>query len=64
MPPISTRDVQPQGPAKNVKESREREREVILKALEATRWNRAKAAERVGMSRRTFYRRLRLLGPT
>lgn len=63
-PPASTRGVEPQGPAKNANEFREREREVILKALEATRWNRARAAELVGMSRRTFYRRLLQLGLT
>lgn len=63
-PPISTRGVEPPKPAKNVSEFREREREVILKALEATRWNRVRAAELVGMSRRTFYRRLRRLGLT
>ena len=36
----------------------EREREKILQALAASNWNRAKAAEIIGMPRRTFYRRL------
>jgi transcriptional regulator with GAF, ATPase, and Fis domain len=34
------------------------EKERILEALAACNWNRVKAAERVGMPRRTFYRRL------
>jgi transcriptional regulator of acetoin/glycerol metabolism len=38
------------------------ERERILKALEASNWNRVKAAELSGIPRRTFYRRLREYG--
>jgi transcriptional regulator of acetoin/glycerol metabolism len=34
------------------------EKRRILEALEACGWNRVKAAERLGMPRRTFYRRL------
>jgi transcriptional regulator of acetoin/glycerol metabolism len=34
------------------------EREQIVAALEQTGWNRARAAELIGMPRRTFYRRL------
>jgi hypothetical protein len=30
----------------------------MVEALEATRWDRGAAAERMGMSRRTFYRRM------
>jgi transcriptional regulator of acetoin/glycerol metabolism len=37
---------------------RARERQRILAALEANGWNRSKAAEALGMPRRTFYRRL------
>jgi DNA-binding NtrC family response regulator len=38
------------------------ERDRILAALTACNWNRLKAAERVGMPRRTFYRRLKEYG--
>jgi DNA-binding NtrC family response regulator len=37
---------------------KEREKQRILAALEDTGWNRAKAAQQLGMPRRTFYRRL------
>ena len=36
-----------------------REKEQILEALEACNWNKSKAARRLGMPRRTFYRRLK-----
>jgi len=35
------------------------ERRRILEALEASGWNRSRACQRLGMPRRTFYRRLR-----
>jgi len=38
------------------------ERERILQALKASNWNRVKAAELMGIPRRTFYRRLKLYG--
>ncbi|MDH5492560.1 MAG: sigma-54-dependent Fis family transcriptional regulator, partial [Myxococcales bacterium] len=38
------------------------EKQQILGTLEATGWNRAKAARRLGMPRRTFYRRLKEYG--
>lgn len=38
---------------------RRSERERIIEALEACNWNRVKAAELIGIPRRTFYRRLR-----
>ncbi|MEZ4375380.1 MAG: sigma 54-interacting transcriptional regulator [Polyangiaceae bacterium] len=38
------------------------ERERILQALKASNWNRVKAAELLGMPRRTFYRRLKQYG--
>ncbi len=38
------------------------ERERILQALKASSWNRVKAAELLGMPRRTFYRRLSQYG--
>ena len=38
------------------------ERDKILRALEQTGWNRAKAARLIGMPRRTFYRRLSAYG--
>jgi DNA-binding NtrC family response regulator len=39
-------------------ERRARERQRILEALERCGWNRSRAAEALGMPRRTFYRRL------
>jgi transcriptional regulator of acetoin/glycerol metabolism len=38
------------------------ERERILEALSSSNWNRVRAAELVGMPRRTFYRRLKEYG--
>jgi serine/threonine-protein kinase PknK len=38
------------------------ERERILSALATSNWNRVKAAQLVGMPRRTFYRRLKEYG--
>ncbi len=38
------------------------EREVILRALEATAWNRTKAAARMGISRVTLWKRMKRLG--
>jgi transcriptional regulator with GAF, ATPase, and Fis domain len=43
-------------------EHREAEKDRILAALTETNWNRVKAAEVVGMPRRTFYRRLKEYG--
>jgi hypothetical protein len=42
----------------NLSEHMAAERASMVEALEATRWDRGAAAERVGMSRRTFYRRM------
>ena len=56
----------PTTPAKRkrraVSEHRAGERERILQALQACNWNRVKAAEMIGIPRRTFYRRLREYG--
>jgi transcriptional regulator of acetoin/glycerol metabolism len=49
-------------PARNLTQHREREREEILKALHATKWNRTQAAKLIGMARRTLHRRLEALG--
>jgi transcriptional regulator of acetoin/glycerol metabolism len=38
------------------------ERQKILDALESTNWNKVKAAELLGMPRRTLYRRLEEFG--
>jgi transcriptional regulator with GAF, ATPase, and Fis domain len=46
----------------SVDAAKEQERERILEALQACNWNRAKAAKRIGMPRRTFYRRLKEFG--
>jgi DNA-binding NtrC family response regulator len=43
-------------------EFKEVERQRILSALAACNWNRVKAAEMVGVPRRTFYRRLKEFG--
>jgi DNA-binding NtrC family response regulator len=43
-------------------EFKEAERQRILSALAACNWNRVKAAEMVGVPRRTFYRRLKEFG--
>jgi transcriptional regulator with GAF, ATPase, and Fis domain len=39
---------------------RAKEKRRILEALEACSWNKSRAAEQLGMPRRTFYRRLRI----
>ncbi len=43
-------------------EFKEAERQRIVSALTACNWNRVKAAEMVGVPRRTFYRRLKEFG--
>lgn len=43
---------------KNLTEHMEAERAAIIEALEATRWDRGKASDLLGMPRRTFYRRM------
>ena len=48
--------------AENKTEYKEAERQRILSALTACNWNRVKAAEMVGVPRRTFYRRLKEFG--
>lgn len=45
-------------PPQNLSEHMASERGAMVEALEATRWDRGAAAERMGMSRRTFYRRM------
>ncbi|MEM7448268.1 MAG: sigma 54-interacting transcriptional regulator [Myxococcota bacterium] len=47
---------------KSLHDYKEAEKERILSALEATGWNRARAAKSVSMPRRTFYRRLKEYG--
>jgi transcriptional regulator of acetoin/glycerol metabolism len=42
--------------------AKEQEKDRILEALTECNWNRAKAAQIVGMPRRTFYRRLKKFG--
>jgi transcriptional regulator with GAF, ATPase, and Fis domain/tetratricopeptide (TPR) repeat protein len=44
--------------ARPAEDRRSRERQRILEALEECGWNRSRAAEVLGMPRRTFYRRL------
>ncbi len=45
-------------PPETLEAHKSAEKRRILEALEACGWNRVKAAERLGMPRRTFYRRL------
>jgi DNA-binding NtrC family response regulator len=49
-------------PATPLEQHRNQERERIVAALKACNWNRVKAAEVVGLPRRTFYRRLKEYG--
>ncbi len=49
-------------PPSNLEEWKAHERRKILEALEAAGWNRVRAAGKLGMPRRTFYRRLREYG--
>ena len=67
MGPSEVEEVQPTGaqatpPPANLEEWKAHERRKILEALESAGWNRVKAAGRLGMPRRTFYRRLREYG--
>ena len=38
---------------------KDRERQQIMETLEACNWNKSKAAQQLGIPRRTFYRRLK-----
>jgi serine/threonine-protein kinase PknK len=49
-------------PPSNLEEWKAHERRKILEALESAGWNRVRAAGKLGMPRRTFYRRLREYG--
>jgi transcriptional regulator with GAF, ATPase, and Fis domain len=57
--PTAPRDAPPPS---NLEEWKAHERMKILEALEASGWNRVRAAGKLGMPRRTFYRRLREYG--
>jgi DNA-binding NtrC family response regulator len=48
--------------AGSIDEHRASEKDRILQALSASNWNRVRAAEIVGLPRRTFYRRLKEYG--
>jgi serine/threonine-protein kinase PknK len=50
------------GPTPTLTAHRKGERARIIEALEASNWNRVKAAELSGIPRRTFYRRLKEYG--
>jgi transcriptional regulator with GAF, ATPase, and Fis domain len=60
--PGSSHKSRPRATPATTAEHRDSERERILRALTATNWNRVKAAQLVGMPRRTFYRRLKEFG--
>jgi DNA-binding NtrC family response regulator len=49
-------------PPTSLDQHRNEEKERILAALGSSNWNRVKAAELIGMPRRTFYRRLKEYG--
>lgn len=38
------------------------EKAAIIKTLDATRWNRSKAAKNLGISRRTLFRKMKMCG--
>src|SRR5262249_27904329 len=48
--------------ARELKTHRDAEKDRILGALQACNWNRVRAAQMVGLPRRTFYRRLKEYG--
>lgn len=50
------------GPPASFSEHRERERLEIVAGLEATGWNRIETAKRLGIPRRTLYRRMEEYG--
>ena len=50
------------GVAATIDEHRATEKDRILQALSDSNWNRVRAAELVGLPRRTFYRRLKEYG--
>jgi len=57
--PASTQNNLLEAPNLTVKEA---EKQLMIRALEETGGNRAKAARKIGMSRRTFYRKLKAYG--
>jgi serine/threonine-protein kinase PknK len=57
-PPV----IEPVGRPSTLDQRRDQERARILEALESCNWNRARAAQVLGMPRRTFYRRLKEFG--
>lgn len=60
-PPEELPDMAPAAPRQE-RRRREISREEILQALEACHYNRSRAADRLGISRKTFYRKLDELG--
>lgn len=58
----STAPARPTGLPATLEERRQREHTDLLETLNATGWNRLEAAKRLGMPRRTFYRRMREYG--
>jgi transcriptional regulator of acetoin/glycerol metabolism len=49
-------------PPSSEEERKAQEKRKILEALEGAGWNRVRAAQNLGMPRRTFYRRLKEYG--
>ena len=60
VPPAPTTATSPAvaAPPANLKQHEAVEKQRILRVLEETNWDRKAAAEKLGMPRRTFYRRL------
>jgi transcriptional regulator with GAF, ATPase, and Fis domain len=58
LPPMASIPITLSHPAESLSHHKQEEKLRILQALEAAGWNRVKAAQALGMPRRTFYRRL------
>ncbi len=62
LPELSENTLRSHLPAMGAVTETHPEQQAILSALAANRWNRDKAARQLGLSRSTFYRRLKQLG--
>src|SRR5690606_5342429 len=61
-PAPSSRDSEVRPRPTSLGAAKQEERERIVEALKRTGWNRAEAAQPIGMPRRTLYRRLKKYG--
>jgi transcriptional regulator of acetoin/glycerol metabolism len=60
--PVAPRPAAAAAAVRTEEDRHARDRRLIVEALEATGWNRQAAAARLGIPRRTFYRRLEAYG--